>query len=125
MGFSALEMALRERYCAENPIDLDKKRKKKIMLHDLIKHAEKRWLVNNTFPSLHSLGKNIETQSKLFESHAGKEAAEVLQGLVKDSIVACSAHSIRNDLAHGSKTLHPNSIATLSMIAEFINQIYS
>lgn len=31
---------------------------------------------------------------------------------------------IRNNLAHGSKTLHPNSVETLELCAELINQLY-
>lgn len=31
---------------------------------------------------------------------------------------------LRNQLAHGSSTLNPSSIATLQIVAEVINQIY-
>lgn len=32
--------------------------------------------------------------------------------------------NLRNELAHGSTTLHPNSAATLQWCADFINQLY-
>ena len=52
---------------------------------------------------------------------------EVLKALNEFDMVSGIVDSfaiLRNELAHGSSTLHPNSIATLEVVAEVINQIY-
>lgn len=40
------------------------------------------------------------------------------------SILQVSLHRIRNNLAHGSQTLHPDSASTLLLCADFINQLF-
>lgn len=141
IAFAALEMALRDRYLAENPVDEKSKKKRPPSLYDLMQHAKKeKWLNNEDFPSLYARAKHhaqhIKMMEKIkshdFEKDPSIPVDEPTEGDIKEALesldmveaVTSNAHRIRNDLAHGSKTLHPNSIWTLQTTAEVINQIY-
>lgn len=141
IAFSALEMALRERYLAENPVDAKSKKKRTPSLYGLMQHAKKeKWLKNENFPSLYTRARHIAEENKMMEkmkSHdfdkepsmpvdepTDVEVKEALESLDMVEAITSNAHKIRNDLAHGSKILHPNSIWTLQTTAEVINQIY-
>lgn len=60
----------------------------------------------------------------LVEQPSEEEIAQVHSTLDRVNAISENAHKIRNDLAHGSKILHPNSISTLRINADVINQIY-
>lgn len=139
-AYSALEMALREKYIAENPEVQPKKRP--IGLHKFMQIAKsERWITNEGFPSLYARAKQLAEHEKTIEvikthdfdkepSHIREEAseAEIEMALMNLDIVdaiTSNASKIRNDLAHGSSTLHPDSISTLTIISEVVNQIYS
>ena len=67
-----------------------------------------------------------------FETHLSMDIDEPSEDEINQAVenmnrvedVAASAHKLRNNLAHGSNTLHPNSIQTLKINAEIINQIF-
>lgn len=134
--FTALEMALRLRYEDENP-DC----KKRMMLKGLMIHAKNEmWITNDGFPSLPETAKHsahYKKRTSLMRTHdfdknptlrieepTEQEILEEMKNVdIVDTVVKTAAN-IRNDLAHGSNTLHPHSIATLRRTSEIINQIY-
>ena len=140
IAFSAMEMALRVRYLEENPIDPETN-KPRPTLHKLMMHAKKeKWITNEGFPSLYTRAKYAAEQKisiELIQSHdfekepsvtidepSEEEIIEALNNLDMVEAITINAHKIRNDLAHGSSTLHPNSVSTLFTVSEVINQIY-
>lgn len=141
ISFAAIEMALRERYLAENPID-SKSNQKTLNLYKLMQHAKKeKWLTNQGFSDLYALAKHHAEYKKMIkkmETHdfavapsmpidepTQEEIQEALAGVDRVNAVAENANKIRNDLAHGSSRLNPSSISTLRLNADIINQIYS
>lgn len=139
IAFSALEMALRERYLAENL--QSKNGKAPSGLYRLMQHAKKKkWITNNGFPSLYRRAKHLvenrkaidiinkhdfdKEPSALVEDPNEEEIEDALANLDMVEAVTSNAHKLRNDLAHGSSILHPNSISTLITTSEVINQIY-
>ncbi len=140
IAFSALEMALRERYLAEN--SQSKTDGSPRGLYQLMQHAKKvEWITNDGFPSLYNRAKYLAEHGKLMDiikKHDFEKDPSVLVGdpneqEIEDALanldmvkaVTNNTHKLRNNLAHGSGTLHPNSISTLITISEVINQIYS
>lgn len=140
-SFSALEMALRERYLAENPIDEKSKKKRPPTLYDLMQHAKKEgWITNEGFSDSYQLARHNAEFNKMIEKSkthdfdkepsmsidvpSEEEVAEELSKMDRVKAISETSHKIRNDLAHGSNTLHQNSISTLHTHAELINQIY-
>jgi hypothetical protein len=132
-------MALRERYQSENTNNNSRQRAP--TLYTLLQHAKnEKWITNEGFPSIYERAKCLAEQKKMLskmkthdfekEPYMNIEEAdkdEILESLEKLDMVEAitkNAHKIRNDLAHGSSTLHPNSISTLKSISEIINQIY-
>lgn len=141
VSFSALEMALRERYIAENPIDKKSKNTRPLSLHNLLQHAIKEsWITNEGFSDNYQVARHNAEFDKMIEkskTHGfDKEAsmqvsepseveiAKALSKMNRVKTIGENAHKIRNNLAHGSKMLHPNSISTLRINADVINQIY-
>lgn len=51
------------------------------------------------------------------------ESEQKTTTLAKDTMNKIKA--LRNTLAHGSSMLHPNSISTLTVVADVINQLFS
>lgn len=141
VAFSALEMALRERYILENPIELSDKKRKVPTLYGLMQHAKKeQWIKNEGFPSLYARAKYLAEDKKAhhkmlthdfdkepsmsIDEPTEQEIQESLAELDMVSAVSDNAHKIRNNLAHGASTLHPGSVSRLYSTAEIINQIY-
>lgn len=141
VSFAALEMALRERYLAEYPPEVSSK-KRSPTLYRLMLHAKKnKWISNQGFPSLYERARCLAENRKVHEVLQNKRfdtegsihvpepsddeihAALVEMDLV--SAIANNAHKIRNELAHGSSALHPDSVSTLRTCAEVINQVFS
>ena len=135
IGYSALEMALREKYKLENP------NKKPPMLAGLLKHAqEQKWVENEDFPDLENIAHHNARQKKIYEiiqsnvleeqesipieEPTEEEIQQALNSMDRFSGVVSSAGKLRNDLAHGSNTLHPNSISTLRTTAHVINAVF-
>jgi hypothetical protein len=140
IAFSALEMALRERYIFENSIEPNEN-KRPPTLYNLLQHANnKKWISNEKFPSLYARAKCLAEHKKtinLIQTHDFEKEPSVrreepseedvqlaLAELDMVEAITSSAHKVRNNLAHGSRTLHPNSISTLITTSEVINQIY-
>ena len=138
--FSALEMALRERYAIENP-DVPSK-KYPFGLYHLLQHAKsEEWITNEGFPSLYARAKTFAKDKKsieIIQTHDFEkepsvaieepgidEIEEALSEIDMVGAIINNANLIRNSLAHGSRTLHPNSVSTLFTTSEVINQIFS
>ena len=118
MSFTALEMALRERYLAENPID-PKSNKKPPALYRLLQHAKmNEWITNEGFPGLYETARYNARHIKMIEKSVihdfekepempvdepnEQEIQDALEELDMVEAIASNAHDIRNDLAHGS-----------------------
>ena len=142
ISFSALEMALRERYFAVNPIDEKSKKNRPPSLYDLMQHAKREgWITNEGFSDSYQIARHNAEFYKMIEKSkihdfdkdpsrsidepSEEEIAEELSKMGRVKAITKTSHKIRNDLAHGSNTLHPNSISTLRINAEMINQIYT
>ena len=140
IAFSALEMALRNRYLKENPLDPDLKQRPPT-LYPLLQYARnEKWITNKGFPSMCERAKYLAEHKKamikmqthdfdkepsmLIEEPDEDEISEALASLDMVEAITSNAHKIRNNLAHGSSNLHPNSVSTLRTVSEVINQIY-
>lgn len=134
VAFSSTELALKIRFKLENPNS-----KNRITFNELIVHAiNNHWVAKDNFSRLYQRAINIAEQTKAIEAAAFLDQTNsnecVLEDLTKEEIYNAlegldlnfllSIPKIRNDLAHGSKTLSPSSASTLQFLSEIINQIY-
>ena len=136
-AYSALEMALRLRY------EKEVGKKRRLTFRELLGYAqENNWIDNNRFsrPYQNETARRKAEHEKFLEvvlsgaPDSGESIPidppteqEVLKARNEPDMVSGIVDSfaiLRNELAHGSSTLHPNSIATLQVVAEVINQIY-
>ena len=135
-AYSALEMVLRLRY------EKEVGKKRRVTFRKLLGYAqENNWIDNNRFSRAYrnETARRKAEHEKLLEAVSGALGSgesipidppteqEVLKALNEFDMVSGIVDSfaiLRNELAHGSSTLHPNSIATLEVVAEVINQIY-
>jgi hypothetical protein len=146
ISFVAVEMALRERYLAENPFTVKpenspdgkpKKSPRPPTLTKLLKHAQNNgWIENSGFSNSYELAyfkaeeKNILKSGRLADSTipiepTNKQVDEELENLGIVSATVEHGPGIRNNLAHGSTRLDPGSVQKLRKHADIINQIYS
>jgi hypothetical protein len=140
ISFTALEMALRDRFLTENPPQADSTQRAP-SLHALLQHAKvNKWITNEGFPSLYEQARLLAEHNKVLkilqehdfeeepimpiEEAGEEEIAAAIADMDMAEAVANNANKIRNNLAHGSSTLHPGSVTTLRINAEVINQIY-
>lgn len=134
-AYSALEMGLRLKYEKENP------KKASLNLKGLLKHAqEKNWINNEGFSWLDKIARRKAERKKFLEVFLSgaleegeavpvhppteQEIREARNEFDMISGIVEAVPRLRNELAHGSSTLHPNSIATLEVVAEVIDQVY-
>jgi len=140
VGYSAFEMALRERAKAEHP-ELFKK-KKTPMFKDFCDLAiQENWFQPEGFSHLQRQAYRHAkwTKDKALIEHMTAEGlteAEVEEPTDEDVMQALkeltdfasplleSFRQLRNNLAHGSSMLMPSSVRTLGVLAEAINQIF-
>jgi len=128
-------MALRTKFTSQYPHE------KVPTLAKLLKTAEEdRWINNERFPSLMSrarrnawdkknmalaLEHDFDSCSELvYQEPTEIEVAEALADLDIVRGITSTANKLRNNLAHGSTTLHPNSMSTLKIVSEVINQLF-
>ncbi len=136
VAYSAMEMALRVRYQQDNPTS-----PRRLMLSFLLDHARKNnWLKDKNFSHGRSSAYKNAEMKKLFEmidsdvfdsdepvpveEPTNEEIEEELEKLDLVGGIVENAAKLRNNLAHGSTTLHADSIANLRLISEVINQIF-
>lgn len=134
-AYSALEMALRLRY------EKEKGKKTNASLGKLLEYAQKEnWIHNEGFSCLDEIAQRNAEHKKSLEAILSKdpdsdepipvdppteqEIQEARNELDMVSGIMEAVPRSRNELAHGSSNLHPNSIAILEVVAEVINQIY-
>ena len=135
IAYSALEMALRLRYEKESG------KKTNASLRKLLEHARKEdWINNEGFSCLNEIARQNAERKKFQEAvlsgdfETGEPVAvdppteqEIREAWNELDMVSGIVETIpieRNELAHGSSSLTHNSIATLRVVAEVINQIY-
>lgn len=140
VSFSAVEMALRIRYLRENPTVPESKESPPTLFR-LMQHAKsERWITNGGFSGMYELARDhaecIKMMEKatthdfdlepsmLIDDPSEDEIQDALNNLDRVSAVAENINKSRNNLAHGSSTLHPDSISTLRINADIINQVY-
>ena len=142
-AFAALEMALREKFESEGPQSLARKRTP--MLRELLRLAhQRRWLRDEGFEMLPALAarrvrdRDIteaimkQRESSGVESIAFSEEepsetevqAEIQQMRFVENLWK-TVPDVRNLLAHGSTVLHPNSLHTLHVVSQAINQLFT
>lgn len=134
-AFVTLEMALRAKFTRQYP---DKKVPTLAILLQMSK--DEKWIINERFPSLVSRAERHAWERKNFEladehdfdtcpdmvcqEPTELEIAEALADLDIVRGITSTANKLRNNLAHGSTTLHPNSMSTLKIVSEVINQLF-
>lgn len=143
-GFSALEMALRERRLRDEP-ELRKTEKPTDvpMLKRLLKQAtsegwfnsisdELRWerayhtvCNKKRFAAIEALKANPELDGVEWVEPTHREIAAAWDPSDPVTPIIDSAKSMRDNLAHGSTNLHPNSAATLRQTAQLINSLFT
>lgn len=140
VSFSAVEMALRIRYLKENPIAPESKERPPTLFRLMQYAKNESWITNGGFSGMYELARDHAEYIKMMEkatTHdfdsepnmlidepSETEIQDALNNLDRVSAIAENINKIRNNLAHGSSTLHPDSISTLRINAEIINQIY-
>lgn len=134
IALSSTELALKIRFKLEHPNGCNR-----ITFNDLIIHAKNNnWVAKDKFSKLYRRAVTIAEQNKdseaVFFLHETNTDECVLEDPTKDEINSAleeldlnfllSVPKMRNDLAHGSKTLSPSSASTLQLLSEIINQVY-
>lgn len=134
IALSSTELALKIRFKLEHPNGSNRK-----TFNELIVHAiNNNWVAKDKFSKLYQHAITIAEQNKATESaiflHETNTDECVLEDPTKEEIYNALEKldlnflllipKIRNDLAHGSKTLSPSSASTLKLLSEIINQIY-
>lgn len=136
IALSAMEMALGVRFRSESP-DLDVPGLGKLMRIA----KERKWIENSRFSNrqyyayrnaehrksmeLISSGILKDGEARVIDKPTDEEVQRAFDELDEVGGIVSAAHRIRNDLAHGSTTLHPWSISTLRTVAEVVNQVFT
>lgn len=139
-AYTAMEMGLREKYSQEEP-EIDAKKLTRMTMKPLLDEAKKRkWLENDKFPSLYARAKyaaQIEKAREQEKTHdfdsmpsmpieepTEAEITEVMKSFDLASVVLDNTYKLRNSLAHDLTKMAPDSLGTLSLVSEVINQLY-
>lgn len=139
-AYTALEMALREKYKIEEP-GIAEDKLSTLTMKRLMDQAKKRqWLKNEKFPSLYARAKYAAQTEKMLrqsESHdfdrfpsmpieeaTESEIRDVLERFDLAAVVLQNTHKLRNFLAHDLTKMAPDSVGTLSLVSEVINQLF-
>src|ERR1700676_2796305 len=138
VAYSALELALKERAGFMEGLGADAPRPPglKALLERAIGEG---WLKNDNFASWRGLATEHARMSKIArliqekpdqEGHivddpTEEEIAAAIPEIDMVQILLRSVPLLRNQLAHGSSTLSPRSLVTLTRISEAINQLFA
>lgn len=125
-AYSTVEMALRERAKREGrPERLDRKGKAvPWKFSELLQMAVKeRWIADDGFTVVR---RRREANAELFERLGEVPAADVDMQSVNQycNTLVESMPWLRNQLAHGSTSVHPGGMSTLRVCADLINQLF-
>lgn len=134
VAFQALDMGLRIR-CEQ---EQGRAKRKRSFSRDLRFAVRAGWIRNEGLSDLRDIARArafTRIVIATIERHPGVEIirlpqlseADIDVELAKLSYVeslTMALPSIRNDLAHGSSMLHPNSARTLRVVAEILNQVF-
>lgn len=116
-AYATVEMALKERARRESL----RTRHLKPLLEAAIKRG---WITDDGFANVRRERKAMEEEQEwrlqrgMPVTPEGKDAQRYCKVLMD------TMPYLRNDLAHGSKTLHPGGIGTLALCADLINQLF-
>lgn len=108
LAYITVEFALKERF----------KPTEKQSFKSLVKLAIKHGLVKDEGFS------HINVRPGLDENTEQKVNSASLETKSYSEILTENIPSLRNELAHGSRTLHPNGVTTVRICSEFINQLF-
>jgi hypothetical protein len=136
IALASLEFALRTR---DGFVEWDTSERKKPGLSQLLHKARReRWLTNAAFPSRRwmaieraslklvraAMPGMTEGETREVRDPTEAEIMDAMSGIDVVQILVETAPKLRNNLAHGSSTLHPNSRTTLRLVAEAISQLF-
>ncbi|WP_371194603.1 hypothetical protein [Glaciecola sp. SC05] len=122
IAFSALEVALKEKYLLENPSGRSEKKQGRLTLFKLLEYGKKnQWIKNEGFSSLYRRARrfaeekknrekaeahDFEKEPEMFcEEPTAQEIDDALRSIDLVSAVTENTNKHRNNLAHGSNTL--------------------
>ncbi|HEY9098674.1 MAG TPA: hypothetical protein VIN38_07380 [Thiobacillus sp.] len=116
-AYSTVEMALKVRAKQES---LQAK-----TLAPLLKIAIKRgWIVDEAFSNVRREREAMEQEQEWRGQLGVPQTPEEQDSQRYCKMLLGSMPYLRNDLAHGSKTLHPGGVGTLAICADLINQLF-
>lgn len=108
-AFASLEFALKTK-CGDSPKGLKKR---------LETAVERGWIMDSGFRYYRpGADENLPGDEADSGNPDTKDVQEYCKTLVE------TMPFIRNDLAHGSRMLHPNGLTTLAIVADLINQLF-
>lgn len=117
---ASTEMALRERARIAGLLP------KRPNLGNLMSLAvAQQWLIDEGFSVYRQRRELVEADREMYRqmgSHQTDPVDEDAQSFVK--ILVKSMPALRNDLAHGSRSVYPSSFGTLNLCADLINQLF-
>ncbi|MGH8258868.1 MAG: hypothetical protein ACREUG_04180 [Steroidobacteraceae bacterium] len=138
LGYAAFERALRERVAIEKQVDPDSLTDS---LRSLIRTAvERKWIRSEDFENVRGIARarlKQEQAIRLIAEGKVEDRPVPLPEPSKDEVLAHAAEldfaeritesfrSLRNHLAHGGRMLGPRSAATLRVVAEAINPLFT
>lgn len=116
-AYSTVEMALKER---ATQASLQTR-----TLAPLLKIAIKRgWIVDEDFSNVRREREAMEREWEWRRQFGLAPTPEESDAQRYCKMLLDSMPHLRNDLAHGSKTLHPGGVGTLAICADLINQLF-
>lgn len=116
-AYSTAEMALKERAKQESL--------QANTLAPLLKIAIKRgWIVDEAFTNVRREREAMEREREWRRQLGLASTPDEKDAQRHCKMLLDSMPHLRNDLAHGSKTLHPGGVGTLAICADLINQLF-
>lgn len=108
-AFSSLEFALKKK-CGDSPMGLKK----------LLERAvERGWILDSGFRYFRPVVDEAASENEIDRDNPdAKDVQDYCRTLID------MLPFIRNELAHGSRMLHPNALTTLEIVADLINQLF-
>lgn len=115
LAFVTLEFALKERFALEK----GSQKGRETMFKGLVKKAvDEGWVKDEGFSHIHNQSK-LNSSSDYGIGISSQQVRSYTETLIE------SLPFIRNELAHGSSTLHPDGAFSVRLCAEFINQLFT
>lgn len=116
-AYSTVEMALKEQAERES---LNIKNLKKLLEVAI----QRGWIVDDGFANVRSEHKAMEEEEAWRLQFGLPSTPEEEDAQRYCKVLLDTMPYLRNDLAHGSRTLHPGGVGTLAICADLINQLF-